>query len=158
MSRAATNIGRNTGNMGRLVFRFARMVCDRMTRALSARRPFAGAVPGRWGACLAVRTPPAAFVRSGRVSPWALPPLPTRVTSEPRIKTAPGEHRRSRLRSRLLLLLPRRRGAFGRQSQQHAGLGPEPLQLLIRRLSFLHPLHTPVVPLAGLVLPLQLPV
>src|SRR5438067_9782542 len=27
-------------------------VCDRMTTALSARRPSAGAVPGRWGACL----------------------------------------------------------------------------------------------------------
>src|SRR5262245_12605374 len=31
-----------------------------MTSALSARRPSAGAVPGRWGACLAVGTPPAA--------------------------------------------------------------------------------------------------
>src|SRR5438477_11029970 len=38
------------------------VVCDRMTTALSARRPCAGAVPGRWGARLAVRTPPAAFV------------------------------------------------------------------------------------------------
>jgi hypothetical protein len=28
----------------------------------AARRPSAGAVPGRWGACLAVRTPPAAFL------------------------------------------------------------------------------------------------
>src|SRR5438874_793780 len=27
-----------------------------------ARRPSAGAVPGRWGACLALRTPPAASV------------------------------------------------------------------------------------------------
>ena len=27
------------------------------------RRPSAGAVPGRWGACLAVRTPPAAFIQ-----------------------------------------------------------------------------------------------
>src|SRR6516162_4428953 len=27
-----------------------------------ARRPSAGAVPGRWGACLAVRTPPAASI------------------------------------------------------------------------------------------------
>src|SRR5205814_6108804 len=32
--------------------------------SLPARRPSAGAVPGRWGACLAVRTPPAAFVLS----------------------------------------------------------------------------------------------
>src|ERR1051325_571846 len=31
-----------------------------MTTALPARRPCAGAVPGRWGACLTVRTPPAA--------------------------------------------------------------------------------------------------
>src|SRR5438876_224711 len=31
-----------------------------MTTALPARRPSAGAVPGRWGARLAVRTPPAA--------------------------------------------------------------------------------------------------
>src|SRR5262245_1253550 len=30
--------------------------------SIPARRPSAGAVPGRWGACLAVRTPPAAFV------------------------------------------------------------------------------------------------
>src|SRR5829696_9231307 len=37
-----------------------------MTTALSARRPSAGAVPGRWGACLAVRAPPAAFIRSRR--------------------------------------------------------------------------------------------
>src|SRR6478609_2126698 len=35
-----------------------------METALSARRPCAGAVPGRWGACLAVRTPPAARFRS----------------------------------------------------------------------------------------------
>src|SRR5262245_20705846 len=32
------------------------------TPSLPARRPCAGAVPGRWGACLAVRAPPAAFV------------------------------------------------------------------------------------------------
>src|SRR6516164_10150103 len=31
------------------------------TATIPARRPSAGAVPGRWGACLAVRTPPAAF-------------------------------------------------------------------------------------------------
>src|SRR5262249_46245537 len=35
------------------------VVCNGMT-APSARRPSAGAVPGRWGACLAVRAPPAA--------------------------------------------------------------------------------------------------
>src|SRR3954467_8342905 len=33
---------------------------------LSARRPSAGAVPGRWGACLAVRAPPAAVFTSQR--------------------------------------------------------------------------------------------
>src|SRR5438105_15430446 len=32
-----------------------------------ARRPCAGAVPGRWGACLAVRTPPAAFLTVRRL-------------------------------------------------------------------------------------------
>ena len=37
------------------------VVCSRVTTALSVRRPCAGAVPGRWGACLAVRTPPTAF-------------------------------------------------------------------------------------------------
>src|SRR5436190_20828743 len=37
-----------------------------MASALSARRPGAGAVPGRWGACLVVRTPPAAFVPTSR--------------------------------------------------------------------------------------------
>src|SRR4051812_45203038 len=38
-------------------------VCGRMEiTQISARRPGAGAVPGRWGARLAVRTPPAAFV------------------------------------------------------------------------------------------------
>src|SRR5690349_21689476 len=37
-----------------------------MRGTLSARRPCAGAVPGRWGACLAVRTPPAAFVDQRR--------------------------------------------------------------------------------------------
>src|SRR5690349_20278887 len=31
------------------------------TATKPARRPSAGAVPGRWGACLAVRTPPAAL-------------------------------------------------------------------------------------------------
>src|SRR5262249_50257759 len=35
----------------------------RKTTARSARRPDAGAVPGRQGACLAVRTPPAALFR-----------------------------------------------------------------------------------------------
>src|SRR5262249_58473937 len=46
-------------------------VCGRMTTALSARRPGAGAVPGRWGARLAVRTPPAAFVKVQRIS-WCV--------------------------------------------------------------------------------------
>jgi hypothetical protein len=32
-----------------MVVSFAGVVCDRMTTALSARRPGAGAVPGRWG-------------------------------------------------------------------------------------------------------------
>ena len=36
-----------------------------MTRRL-LRRPSAGAVPGRWGACLAVRTPPAALLRGSK--------------------------------------------------------------------------------------------
>src|SRR5262249_52455192 len=31
-----------------------------------ARRPSAGAVPGRWGACLAVRTPPTEFSQFAR--------------------------------------------------------------------------------------------
>src|SRR5262245_125452 len=35
-----------------------------MCAALQARRPCAGSVPGRWGACLAVRTPPAAVLRT----------------------------------------------------------------------------------------------
>src|SRR5207247_1092993 len=39
-----------------------RAVCDTMTvPSPAARRPSAGAVPGRCGACLAVRTAPAAF-------------------------------------------------------------------------------------------------
>src|SRR5262245_32664611 len=50
--------GRNEN--GDTVVYFA--VCDRKTTALSARRPCAGSVPGVWGACLAVRTPHAAFV------------------------------------------------------------------------------------------------
>src|SRR5438552_3735866 len=42
---------------------FWAVVCRRMTATiLPARRPGAGAVPGRWGACLAARTPPAVFV------------------------------------------------------------------------------------------------
>src|SRR5262245_26477480 len=45
-----------------MVVSFASVVCGRMTTALSARRPSAGAVPGRRGACLAVRTPPAALL------------------------------------------------------------------------------------------------
>ena len=53
------------GERNHMVVSFAGVVCDRMTTALSARRPSAGAVPGRWGACLAVRTPPAAFASSG---------------------------------------------------------------------------------------------
>src|SRR5262249_19551643 len=32
-------------------------------RSASARGPSTGAVPGRWGACLAVRTPPAAWLQ-----------------------------------------------------------------------------------------------
>src|SRR5436853_7490941 len=47
--------------MSHIVVSHAGVVCGRMTTALSARRPCAGSVPGRWGACLAVRTPPAAF-------------------------------------------------------------------------------------------------
>ena len=43
-----------------MIVSFALVVCDRTMLALPARRPSAGAVPGRWGACLAVRTPPAA--------------------------------------------------------------------------------------------------
>src|SRR5215510_6471113 len=36
-------------------------ICNGMVATSQpARRPSAGAVPGRWGACLAVRTPPAA--------------------------------------------------------------------------------------------------
>src|SRR5207249_248346 len=46
----------------------SKAVCCRMETALSARRPCAGAVPGRWGACLAVRTPPATFFRGSQVS------------------------------------------------------------------------------------------
>src|SRR5262249_42616748 len=37
-------------------------VCVTLRRlSLPARKPSAGAMPGRWGACLAVRTPPAAL-------------------------------------------------------------------------------------------------
>src|SRR5262245_11079603 len=45
---------------------FADVVCERMTTALPARRPSAGAVPGRRGACLAVRPhrPPTWRLRS----------------------------------------------------------------------------------------------
>src|SRR6476646_6911012 len=45
--------------------------CNEET-SFPARRPSAGAVPGRWGACLAVRTPPAAFrllALPGRLQP-----------------------------------------------------------------------------------------
>src|SRR5262245_26872889 len=43
----------------------SRVVCDnRRGSPGPARRPGAGAVPGRGGACLAVRTSPAAFVYS----------------------------------------------------------------------------------------------
>src|SRR4051794_10296509 len=46
-------------------FSLSKLVCDRMAPSSpQARRPGAGAVPGRRGACLAVRTPPAAFVDS----------------------------------------------------------------------------------------------
>jgi len=46
-------------------FNEANAVCGRMKRSSRpARRPGAGAVPGRRGACLAVRTPPAALIRS----------------------------------------------------------------------------------------------
>ena len=38
-----------------------------------ARRPSAGAVPGRWGACLAVRTPPAALLQSRTNQPIRRP-------------------------------------------------------------------------------------
>src|SRR5262249_27752307 len=42
---------------------FAMVVCSTMgATTLPARRPSAGAVPGRWGACLAVRTSPAALL------------------------------------------------------------------------------------------------
>ena len=51
-------------------------VCGRMTTALPVRRPSAGAVPGRWGACLAVRTPPAAFVQPRDQSSFRIVPMP----------------------------------------------------------------------------------
>ena len=52
------------GERNHMVVSFAGVVCDRMTSALSARRPSAGAMPGRCEACLAVRTAPAAFFHS----------------------------------------------------------------------------------------------
>src|SRR5436190_10656974 len=45
------------------------MACVTMAAAtIPARRPSAGAVPGRWGACLAVRTPPAALLPGIRIA------------------------------------------------------------------------------------------
>src|SRR5262245_34062719 len=74
---------------------------------------------GPAGACLAVRTPPAAScsVTDGR--------------------------------SVLLLLV---------QPQQLRGFRPEAAKILILQLVPVHPLHRPVVPLAGLVLLAELPV
>src|SRR5262249_53019583 len=56
-----------------------------MTTAPSARRPCAGAVPGRWGACLAVRTPPAALV----LLPIPFGPTPVRHTAHGSETTSP---------------------------------------------------------------------
>src|SRR4051812_32674639 len=73
---------------------FAGVVCGRMTTALSARRPCAGAVPGRWGACLAVRTPPAACFHEGRFfKPASQPISPVRArhfAAGPRYGGRPG--------------------------------------------------------------------
>ena len=54
-----------------------------MTTAPSARRPSAGAVPGRWGACLAVRTPPAALLAAEELR-VRLFPLRDQQVIEPR--------------------------------------------------------------------------
>ena len=70
--------------MGRVSFPNA--VCGRMAAAtLPARRPSAGAVPGRWGACLAVRAPPAAlFATQKSLSETTSPPA--RVISAARVR------------------------------------------------------------------------
>src|SRR5262249_35049602 len=93
----------------------------RMCAALSARRPGAGAVPGRWGACLAVRTPPAAFI-------------------------PPARRGRGGLRS---LLLPRGRGHLDGDPQQFRRLRPEAAEFLVLGLVLVHPFDALVVPLAG---------
>src|SRR5262245_48009899 len=59
---------------------FGVVVCSTTMGATThpARRPSAGAVPGRWGACLAVRTPSAAFRPGVRNQRLAIPPLRAR--------------------------------------------------------------------------------
>src|SRR5262249_28053694 len=60
----------STNDMGAPLSLFGTsVVCGTMGATTHlARRPGAGAVPGRWGACLAVRTPPAAFSLSSHLS------------------------------------------------------------------------------------------
>src|SRR5688572_23946639 len=101
-----------------------------MTTALSARRPCAGAVPGRGGACLAVETPAAPFtLESNRQSPLLLLP---RRGGEVRVLRPLGP-------PLLRLLRPVRRGV--QLDQPVEGLGDAPVGL--RRdglLAGLHPL------------------
>src|SRR5262249_3492966 len=48
---------------------FVRLVCSIMEATTHpARKPSAGAVPGRWRACLAVRTPPAALLHISEIT------------------------------------------------------------------------------------------
>src|SRR5262245_49260477 len=63
------------------------VICSEMAVTTPlARRPSAGAVPGRWGACWAVRTPPAASRRScGTVQETVLLLVPIRTHYFPRL-------------------------------------------------------------------------
>src|SRR3954462_4825262 len=64
---------------------FCQPVCGTIrATTLTARRPGAGAVPGRWGACLAVRTPPAVFfLRPDDQSSLRIVPKPRLLVNRP---------------------------------------------------------------------------
>src|SRR4051812_24182465 len=66
-----TDRSSNGSMRSRLCFQFFTVtspsVCGGKRDRSQARRPGAGAVPGRWGARLAVRTPPAALLQSRSV-------------------------------------------------------------------------------------------
>src|SRR5262249_29649692 len=114
----------STNDMGAPLSLFGTsVVCGTMGATTHlARRPGAGAVPGRWGACWAVRTPPAAVCPAPFFRPGATRLLhPHEVAEDERVGVAL-EHRPERARVQHLAaerLRPRHRQAEVLPPQEH---------------------------------------